>query len=185
MKKPLFGVRLFLVLVPALVASNPERLPPPREPDVAPRPALFTPPFLPTPQPEPVSETVRQQPHAPATKPVSPIEKNERGAIAMLRDVQLSRATVGAQTVRKAGYVYAVFRGDTESEWIAYAWPEEYGRTGRLTFMLKGARILETDSSRYSDAGPFPEAAIKPSPGRAGTLRDPAAVDSTGSGGQA
>ncbi len=184
MKKPLLAVLLFLALVPALVASDGERLPPPREPDVAPRPATLPAPALRTSQPvSATAATVPADPSPPST--LSPIAGNETGAIAMLIRVHANPEKFAAQVLHKAGYVYAVFRGDAESEWIAYAWPEEYGRTGRRTFMVNPEyRILATDSSGYSgNAGPFPAAAMQAPPGAAATIRDVSAADSTGADG--
>jgi len=183
LKKLLLAALLLLTMVPAFVTSAPEQLAPPREPDDAPRPTA----------PAPSTRRPRDraaaaaEPAAPAPSTVCSIAENESDALVTMMDIHVNRANFGSQPLRKSGYVFAVFRGDTEEEWIAYAWPEEYGRTGRRTFMLsRKARILETDSSAYSgDAGPLPEAADRPTPGMAGTLGDVLSYGGTGTDGNA
>jgi hypothetical protein len=74
-------------------------------------------------------------------------------------------APVGPPSPRRAGRDRVTDRVDparASTKWCAYAWPVEYERTGRLTFVIdQDGNELRTDDPRYSgDNGPLPGAAF-------------------------
>jgi hypothetical protein len=123
---------------------------------------------------------------------------NIRGTDRSLNPPVLSgafRKVAADGTVRRSGYVFAVHlpgRGGegvaesagggigagvvdpdlAEKHWVAYAWPEKQGRSGRRTFAVSAAGdIVATDSELYSDeGGPAADAAIHQPAGAGRTI---------------
>jgi len=117
----------------------------------------------------------------------------------------LSRAfqKVEKGVVTRSGYHYRIFlpgkNGDgldesadaaqvdaplAESTWCCYAWPVEYGRTGKRTFFINQmGDILAVDHDGYSGAkGPGPDAAFEAGKGP-GRIVEAAALDAKGADG--
>jgi hypothetical protein len=106
-----------------------------------------------------------------------------RGTKRVIAPPVLSKAwqRVGADgTVRRNGYVYAVWlpmKGGepagapaagavepdlAETTYVAYAWPEKQGETGRRTFVLTTAGDVLACAAAYDDANrPLPHAALR------------------------
>jgi hypothetical protein len=137
-----------------------------------------------------------------------------RGAGRMMNPPVLSRAFKAPDRsgrVKRNGYVYAIFLPGpagrpiaersgggvdggqvdadlAETRWCMYAWPEEYGVTGRLTYFVnQTGDVTATDCSRYSgDSGPSADAAFKADPTDAqarGTILGNVAIGQTGQDG--